>query len=141
MFDGVELRPEGETWMLDQVPVGPGLGVFLGGLDIQELSYGDRIAVLQARQQLISHHQAELARDIEAIHRAHIAETPTDWRTLLDHTVLHSEGGPTCPCNLVPLCRHHHRLKEANWTNTTNPDGTITWTSPLGTTYTTDHDP
>jgi 5-methylcytosine-specific restriction endonuclease McrA len=29
----------------------------------------------------------------------------------LDHAVPHSEGGPTCPCNLVPLCRRHHRAK------------------------------
>jgi hypothetical protein len=26
------------------------------------------------------------------------------------------ERGPTCPCNLAPLCRHHHRLKTlAGW--------------------------
>ena len=28
-----------------------------------------------------------------------------------DHSVPHSRGGPTCPCNLAPLCRRHHRIK------------------------------
>ena len=31
----------------------------------------------------------------------------------LDHVVAHAEGGRTCPCNLAPLCRGHHRLKTA----------------------------
>lgn len=29
----------------------------------------------------------------------------------LDHCQPHAEGGPTCPCQLVPLCRRHHRAK------------------------------
>ncbi|XSS42092.1 HNH endonuclease signature motif containing protein [Propionibacteriaceae bacterium Y1685] len=28
-----------------------------------------------------------------------------------DHTIPHSQGGPTATENLAPLCRHHHRLK------------------------------
>ncbi len=28
-----------------------------------------------------------------------------------DHSIPHSRGGPTCPCNLAPLCRRHHRIK------------------------------
>ncbi|MXG91447.1 HNH endonuclease signature motif containing protein [Nocardioides flavescens] len=33
----------------------------------------------------------------------------------LDHRVPFPEGA-TCPCNLTPLCRHHHRLKtHAGW--------------------------
>ncbi len=28
-----------------------------------------------------------------------------------DHVVPHEAGGPTCSCNLAPLCRWHHRLK------------------------------
>jgi hypothetical protein len=30
-----------------------------------------------------------------------------------DHTRPHEQGGPTCPCNMAPLCRRHHRLKQA----------------------------
>jgi hypothetical protein len=30
-----------------------------------------------------------------------------------DHTIPAEQGGPTCPCNLSPLCRRHHRLKQA----------------------------
>ncbi len=29
----------------------------------------------------------------------------------LDHRHPHERGGPTCSCNLIPLCRAHHRLK------------------------------
>ena len=32
----------------------------------------------------------------------------------LDHTVPHADGGETCPCNLAPLCRGHHRMKTAD---------------------------
>ena len=33
-----------------------------------------------------------------------------------DHITPFDEGGVTCPCNLAPLCRHHHRLKTvAGW--------------------------
>ena len=31
----------------------------------------------------------------------------------LDHTSPWHHGGLTCPCNLSPLCRHHHRVKQA----------------------------
>ena len=31
----------------------------------------------------------------------------------LDHIEPHADGGATCPCNLAPLCRGHHRLKTA----------------------------
>ena len=30
-----------------------------------------------------------------------------------DHTVAWLNGGLTCECNLAPLCRHHHRCKQA----------------------------
>ncbi|MCX6399745.1 MAG: hypothetical protein NTX33_07440 [Propionibacteriales bacterium] len=29
----------------------------------------------------------------------------------LDHVTPHNKGGPTCPCNLAPACRRHHRAK------------------------------
>ncbi len=31
----------------------------------------------------------------------------------VDHIESHGDGGVTCPCNLAPLCRGHHRMKTA----------------------------
>ncbi len=50
-------------------------------------------------------------------------------------------GGPTLVKYLNPLCRHDHRLKDAGWKLKSGPDGTTTWTSPLGHDYTTGPDP
>lgn len=64
----------------------------------------------------------------------------------IDHQHDHARGGPTALGNLAHLCRAHHTLKHPNiptphrWTATQNPDGTLTWTSPLGHTHT-DHPP
>ena len=54
-----------------------------------------------------------------------------------DHTIPAARGGPTCPCNLAPLCRRHHRIKtHGGWTytaiepgSTCGPPGTATSTS------------
>ncbi|MEQ7004839.1 DUF222 domain-containing protein [Actinopolymorpha sp. B17G11] len=55
----------------------------------------------------------------------------------LDHTIEHRLGGPSCACNLAPLCRRHHRAKhEAGWWWTQNQPGHLTTQSPLGHTYT-----
>jgi hypothetical protein len=44
--------------------------------------------------------------------------------------------GPTCPCNLAPLCRGHHRLKtHGGWTVGVAAPGTYRWTSPHGYRY------
>jgi hypothetical protein len=53
----------------------------------------------------------------------------------LDHTRRYPDG-PTCPCNLAALCRHHHRLKhETGWTVRQDEHGVLTWTSPTGHVY------
>jgi len=44
-------------------------------------------------------------------------------------------AGPTCPCNLGALCRHHHRCKQAGWAKQRLADGGVRWTSPTGATY------
>ncbi|WP_194765586.1 HNH endonuclease signature motif containing protein, partial [Microbacterium sp. UFMG61] len=67
--------------------------------------------------------------------------TPTH-RCDIDHTHDHARGGKTRTDNLSHLCRRHHTLKHPDihdrhrWTAHQQPDGTITWTSPLGRTYT-----
>lgn len=54
----------------------------------------------------------------------------------LDHRIPWPHG-PTAAFNLSPECRRHHRAKHvAGWTLTANDDGSITWTSPHGRTYT-----
>ena len=53
-----------------------------------------------------------------------------------DHIVPHGDDGPTCSCNLAPLCRHHHNLKtHAGWTYTRIEETTFLWTDPHGLTY------
>lgn len=57
----------------------------------------------------------------------------------LDHRVAYREGGPTCPCNLDPLCRGHHRSKTfLGWTAIREPGNHLRWTTPHGYTST-DH--
>ncbi len=56
----------------------------------------------------------------------------------LDHTIPWDQGGPSCPCNLAPLCRHHHRCKQAEGWQLEQPEpGVLVWRTPAGRTYTT----
>ena len=58
----------------------------------------------------------------------------------VDHAQPHGEGGPTCPCNLVPLCRRHHRAKtHSRWRYEVTTPGTYQWTSPTGFGFRVDH--
>jgi hypothetical protein len=55
----------------------------------------------------------------------------------LDHTDPHHHGGRTCECNLAPLCRHHHRCKQAeDWRLEQPEPGVLVWHTPAGRTYT-----
>jgi hypothetical protein len=54
----------------------------------------------------------------------------------LDHTRPWDDGGLTCECNLAPLCRRHHRAKQAPGWQLTHPEpGTLVWTAPHGRSY------
>jgi hypothetical protein len=54
----------------------------------------------------------------------------------LDHTDPYDQGGRTCECNLSPLCRMHHHVKQADgWTLTQPEPGVLTWATPHGRTY------
>jgi hypothetical protein len=56
----------------------------------------------------------------------------------LDHTLAWDRGGRTCECNLAPLCRHHHRCKQAEGWHLDQPaPGVLVWSTPAGRTYTT----
>jgi hypothetical protein len=51
----------------------------------------------------------------------------------IDHTVPFDQGGPTCECNGGPLCRRHHRCKQApGWRLTQDEPGVMTWRLPSG---------
>jgi hypothetical protein len=56
-----------------------------------------------------------------------------------DHTIAYQTGGRTCLCNLAPLCRHHHQVKQSpGWTLEQTSPGTLAWTTPSGRHYTID---
>jgi uncharacterized protein DUF222 len=59
-------------------------------------------------------------------------------RADFEHNIPFDKGGRTCLCNTGPKCRHEHRLKQdPRWKVEQHPDGTFTWTTPSGRTYTT----
>lgn len=56
----------------------------------------------------------------------------------LDHTIAWDQGGLTCECDLAPLCRHHHRAKQAEGWQLKQPEpGLLIWRTPSGRCYTT----
>jgi hypothetical protein len=56
----------------------------------------------------------------------------------LDHTIAWDNGGITCECDLAPLCRHHHKVKQTRGWQLTQPSpGTLIWRTPAGIQYTT----
>ena len=56
----------------------------------------------------------------------------------LDHTRPWDDGGPTCECNMAPLCRHHHRCKQAQGWQLEQPEpGVLIWRAPSGRSYAT----
>ena len=59
-----------------------------------------------------------------------------------DHTIPHHKGGKTCECNMHPLCRRHHRTKQARGWHLAQPEpGILIWTLPSGRTITTTPEP
>jgi Domain of unknown function (DUF222) len=54
----------------------------------------------------------------------------------LDHTIPYDDGGITCECNIAPLCRHHHRMKQAqDWKLEQITPGVMAWLTPAGRRY------
>ncbi len=69
--------------------------------------------------------------------RCHPDQHPCDC----DHVVPHGRDGPTCSCNLAPLCRRHHRIKtHSAWTYTVIEPGSYLWSSPHGYQFLRDHE-
>lgn len=60
----------------------------------------------------------------------------------LDHTIPYDQGGLTCECNLGPVCRRHHRAKQApGWSLSQDQPGVMTWQLPHGRSYLTIAEP
>jgi hypothetical protein len=60
----------------------------------------------------------------------------------LDHTIPYAKGGRTCECNLAPLCRKHHRVKQAlDWRLEQPEPGVMVWTLPHGRSYRVEPEP
>jgi hypothetical protein len=79
---------------------------------------------------------AALRRMIEARHTTCVF--PTCNRRVehcdLDHTIAYDAHGPTCGCNLAPLCRRHHRTKQTPGWRLFQPwPGLLVWITPSGT--------
>ena len=54
-----------------------------------------------------------------------------------DHTLAWEDGGITCECNISPLCRRHHKIKQAQGWKLEQPEpGVLVWTTPAGLTRT-----
>jgi Domain of unknown function (DUF222)/HNH endonuclease len=59
------------------------------------------------------------------------------YRCEPDHTIPYGQGGPTTRRNLALTCRRHNRAKAGTgWSYRHNPDGSYTWTTNTGHTYT-----
>jgi Domain of unknown function (DUF222) len=53
-----------------------------------------------------------------------------------DHTLAYHHGGKTCLCNLAPLCRRHHEVKQTpGWSLEQTSPGTLTWITASGRRY------
>ncbi len=60
----------------------------------------------------------------------------------VDHTIPFDQGGRTCECNLAPLCRRHHRAKQApGWQLSQDRPGQMTWRLPHHRSYVTSGEP
>ncbi|GAA0280769.1 HNH endonuclease signature motif containing protein [Actinomadura nitritigenes] len=80
---------------------------------------------------------AALRREVEERHGTCVFPScnQPSRRCDLDHTISWRPG-PTCRCNLAPLCRRHHRLKQSpGWSLFQIWPGLLIWTTPAGAWY------
>ncbi|GAA1531260.1 hypothetical protein GCM10009788_38110 [Nocardioides humi] len=83
-------------------------------------------------------HRVQVALRDHACRFPHCTRPAT--RCDLDHARPYGEGGPTCPCNEVALCRRHHRAKtHSAWSYDIVMPGSYIWISPNGFTFRVDH--
>ena len=114
----------------------------------QDWISGLRITMTPITRGSCDHHQAEAgyrpSRKLRHLVRARNARCTAPGcgrpaaRCDVDHTIAWDQGGLTCECDLAPLCRHHHRCKQAEGWRLEQPEpGVLIWHTPAGRTYTT----
>ena len=156
------LRKSGIDAYSVQVPAGQGREAVWGaegttGLEAEVLLDGDLVGFVP---QVPGSENFDEAQIVEAIARAETGYHPSRAlqhlirarsatctapgcrrpaaRCDLDHTVPWDQGGRTCECGLAPLCRHHHRCKQAQGWRLAQPEpGVLVWHTPAGRTYAT----
>ncbi|MCV7229256.1 HNH endonuclease signature motif containing protein [Mycolicibacterium komossense] len=131
-------------------PCRPGAGVILGGpivpaaLLAELIRNGAQVTVVREPgvdpepRYTPSARLAEFVRMRDMTCRFPGCDLPAD-RADIDHTVPWPYGA-THPGDVKCYCRKHHNLKTwwtGDWADHQSPDGTVTVTSPTGTTYTT----
>ena len=105
-----------------------------------------RITMTPITRGSCDHHQAEAgyrpSRKLRHLVRARNARCTAPGcgrpaaRCDLDHTIAWDHGGLTCECDLAPLCRHHHRCKQAQGWQLEQPEpGVMIWRTPAGRVY------
>ena len=58
-----------------------------------------------------------------------------------DHTIPFHKGGLSCECNIAPVCRSHHKIKQVSGWRLEQPrPGVLQWSAPSGWKYTTTPD-
>ena len=121
------------TWRLRTPGPGPDLIITLDPLTTDPCDH---------RHQVGSHDPGVKLRHLSQIRHA-TCTSPVCRRPAAqcdhEHNTPYEAGGRTCLCNTGPKCRHDHRLKQhPKWTVAQLPDGTFTWTTPAGRSYTTE---
>ncbi len=114
----------------------PGRAAWLAGL---EFAWLERGACAHPRQAAAYRPPGKLRELVTVRHRtcAFPGCRRPARRCDLDHTRPFDQGGKTCECNLEPLCRAHHKAKQApGWHLTQAEPGVLTWITPHGREYT-----
>jgi hypothetical protein len=114
---------------------GPGLREWLAGLQLEWL---ERDVCGHSRQTTAYRPGIKLGHLVKSRQRTcanPVCRRPAE-QCDLDHTIPWDQRGPTCECNLAPLCRRHHRCKQApRWHLAQTEPGHLTWTTPSGRSY------
>nr|WP_275406723.1 HNH endonuclease signature motif containing protein [Actinomadura bangladeshensis] len=145
---------DAEVFMLADV-IGQRLAHVSGRVPSRELPGAIRRAVQRIRQELADAREAAcregnevhgrpgyrppaaMRREVEARHATCVFPScnQPSHRCDLDHTVPWRPG-TTCLCNLAPLCRRHHRLKQRpDWRLVQVWPGLLIWVTPSGAWY------
>src|SRR5580658_2699683 len=125
----------------------PGPGPPSGG-DLRDWLRQRRVQIMPVARGSCEHEHAETgyrpSRKLQHLIKARNARCTAPGcgrpaaRCDLDHTVAWDKGGLTCECDLSPLCRHHHRVKQADGWQLSQPEpGVLIWRTPAGRSYTT----